>query len=252
MFLAVGLVLFVQWSTSRQILSDLGGRSVLRNLAIMELGIRAHLDPARRIVDNLGRLIESGAYDLSDADRISDLLTGSAAAAPQIGTMIVADKNLKAVRLRRDPTTDRYRLDRPDLSGSPRFVAEEREIRLAQGSHWGNLFYDPDSEITFINVRRPLIRDGEYIGLVVAAITTKELSDLTSELGEMFGSRTFVLYGEDRVLAPGLPKTRSGKIMRRILRKIAADDFSNLGDTSTLADPAVVDDLIDNRQNRAG
>jgi acetyl-CoA synthetase len=50
--------------------------------------------------------------------------------------------------------------------------------------------------------------------------------------------------------APGLPKTRSGKIMRRILRKIAEDDFSNLGDTSTLAEPAVVDDLISNRMNR--
>ncbi len=50
--------------------------------------------------------------------------------------------------------------------------------------------------------------------------------------------------------APGLPKTRSGKIMRRILRKVAADDFSNLGDTSTLADPGVVDDLIENRKNR--
>ncbi len=48
----------------------------------------------------------------------------------------------------------------------------------------------------------------------------------------------------------GLPKTRSGKIMRRILRKIAEDDFSNLGDTSTLADPLVVEDLIGNRQNR--
>ena len=50
--------------------------------------------------------------------------------------------------------------------------------------------------------------------------------------------------------APGLPKTRSGKIMRRILRKIAEDEFSNLGDTSTLADPAVVEDLVENRQNR--
>jgi acetyl-CoA synthetase len=50
--------------------------------------------------------------------------------------------------------------------------------------------------------------------------------------------------------APGLPKTRSGKIMRRILRKIAEDEFSNLGDISTLADPTVVEDLIDNRQNR--
>ncbi len=50
--------------------------------------------------------------------------------------------------------------------------------------------------------------------------------------------------------APGLPKTRSGKIMRRILRKIAANDIDNLGDTSTLADPSVVENLIENRQNR--
>jgi acetyl-CoA synthetase len=50
--------------------------------------------------------------------------------------------------------------------------------------------------------------------------------------------------------APGLPKTRSGKIMRRILRKIAEDEYGNLGDTSTLAEPAVVDDLVNNRQNR--
>ena len=50
--------------------------------------------------------------------------------------------------------------------------------------------------------------------------------------------------------SPGLPKTRSGKIMRRILRKIAEDDFSNLGDTTTLADPGVIDDLVANRQNK--
>jgi acetyl-CoA synthetase len=50
--------------------------------------------------------------------------------------------------------------------------------------------------------------------------------------------------------APGLPKTRSGKIMRRILRKIAANEYDQLGDTSTLADPGVVTDLVDNRMNR--
>ncbi|MGA9320426.1 MAG: acetate--CoA ligase [Xanthobacteraceae bacterium] len=50
--------------------------------------------------------------------------------------------------------------------------------------------------------------------------------------------------------APNLPKTRSGKIMRRILRKIAEDEYGNLGDTSTLADPAVVDDLVTHRQNK--
>ena len=51
--------------------------------------------------------------------------------------------------------------------------------------------------------------------------------------------------------APGLPKTRSGKIMRRILRKIATDEIDTLGDTSTLADPAVVDDLIDEHKSLA-
>jgi len=50
--------------------------------------------------------------------------------------------------------------------------------------------------------------------------------------------------------APGLPKTRSGKIMRRILRKVAANDYGELGDTSTLADPSVVEDLVENRMNR--
>ena len=49
--------------------------------------------------------------------------------------------------------------------------------------------------------------------------------------------------------APGLPKTRSGKIMRRILRKIAANEIDDLGDTSTLADPSVVDDLVAKRPN---
>ena len=50
--------------------------------------------------------------------------------------------------------------------------------------------------------------------------------------------------------APGMPKTRSGKIMRRILRKIAENDYGSLGDISTLADPGVVDELIENRMNR--
>ena len=51
--------------------------------------------------------------------------------------------------------------------------------------------------------------------------------------------------------APGLPKTRSGKIMRRILRKVAEDDIGNLGDTTTLADPSVVEDLVKNRAGKA-
>ena len=74
--------------------------------------------------------------------------------------------------------------------------------------------------------------------------------DLKGELVQWVRKEIGPIASPDLIqFASGLPKTRSGKIMRRILRKIAEDDFSNLGDTSTLADPSVVDALIDNRQN---
>ena len=77
--------------------------------------------------------------------------------------------------------------------------------------------------------------------------------DLRKELVGHVRKEIGPLASPDKIqFAPGLPKTRSGKIMRRILRKIAEDDFGALGDTSTLADPAVVEDLIANRQNKKG
>ncbi len=79
-----------------------------------------------------------------------------------------------------------------------------------------------------------------------------EIDQLKAELKQWVRKEIGPIATPDMVQwASGLPKTRSGKIMRRILRKIAADDFAELGDTSTLADPGVVDDLIENRQNRA-
>ncbi|HET9903618.1 MAG TPA: acetate--CoA ligase [Xanthobacteraceae bacterium] len=75
--------------------------------------------------------------------------------------------------------------------------------------------------------------------------------ELRKELAQWVGKEIGAIARPDLIqFAPALPKTRSGKIMRRILRKIAEDDFASLGDTSTLADPAVVDDLVKNRQNR--
>ena len=87
-----------------------------------------------------------------------------------------------------------------------------------------------------------------YVTLVAGCEATDELrknlvQHVRAEIGPI-ASPDLIQF------APGLPKTRSGKIMRRILRKIAENEFSNLGDTSTLADPEVVTDLIEHRQNR--
>jgi acetyl-CoA synthetase len=87
-----------------------------------------------------------------------------------------------------------------------------------------------------------------YVTLNAGEVAT---DDLKKELVKHVRTEIGPIASPDLLqFAPGLPKTRSGKIMRRILRKIAEDDFSNLGDTSTLAEPAVVDDLIANRQNK--
>jgi acetyl-CoA synthetase len=87
-----------------------------------------------------------------------------------------------------------------------------------------------------------------YVTLVEGETGSEELrKELIAHVRKEIGP----IAAPDKIqFAPGLPKTRSAKIMRRILRKIAEDDFSSLGDTSTLADPSVVDDLIANRQNR--
>ena len=84
-----------------------------------------------------------------------------------------------------------------------------------------------------------------YVTLIVGEAADERLrADLVAWVRARIGP----IDAPDAIqFAPGLPKTRSGKIMRRILRKIAEGDVSALGDTSTLADPAVVDDLVANR-----
>lgn len=80
---------------------------------------------------------------------------------------------------------------------------------------------------------------------------TEESDDLRKELEAHVRSEIGPIAKPDLIqFAPGLPKTRSGKIMRRILRKVAENDYGSLGDTSTLAEPEVVEDLIENRMNR--
>jgi len=93
---------------------------------------------------------------------------------------------------------------------------------------------------------------GQGIYCYVTLMEGEESSDaLKKELRDWVRKEIGPIASPDQLqFAPGLPKTRSGKIMRRILRKIAEDDFGNLGDTSTLADPGVVTDLVENRQNK--
>ncbi len=120
------------------------------------------------------------------------------------------------------------------------------EVELALVSH------DKVSEAAVVGYPHDIKGQGIYcyVTLMAGELGSDELrKELVAHVRKEIGA----IASPDKLqFAPGLPKTRSGKIMRRILRKIAEDDFSALGDTSTLSDPAVVDDLVANRQNRKG
>lgn len=118
------------------------------------------------------------------------------------------------------------------------------EVEAALGAH------DAVSESAVVGFPHDIKGQGIYCYVTLMA-GVEPTDELKKELRTHVRSEIGPIAAPDAIQwAPGLPKTRSGKIMRRILRKIAEDDFSNLGDTSTLAEPAVVDDLIENRQNK--
>jgi acetyl-CoA synthetase len=120
------------------------------------------------------------------------------------------------------------------------------EVESALVSH------DKVSEAAVVGYPHDIKGQGIYCYVTLMA-GEKGSDELRKELVAHVRKEIGAIASPDKLqFAPGLPKTRSGKIMRRILRKIAEDDFAALGDTSTLADPAVVDDLIANRQNKKG
>jgi acetyl-CoA synthetase len=106
------------------------------------------------------------------------------------------------------------------------------------------------SEAAVVGYPHPIKGQGIYAYVTLMA-GEEPSEELRKELVAWVRKEIGPIASPDLIqFAPGLPKTRSGKIMRRILRKIAEDEYGNLGDTSTLADPTVVDDLVQNRQNK--
>ena len=111
------------------------------------------------------------------------------------------------------------------------------------------VLHDKVAEAAVVGIEHPIKGQGiyAYVTLMTGEVFTE---DLRNELIKFVSKEIGPIAKPDLIQnAPALPKTRSGKIMRRILRKIAEGDFKNLGDTTTLADPLVVDDLIRNKQS---
>ena len=111
------------------------------------------------------------------------------------------------------------------------------------------VLHEKVAEAAIVGFEHPIKGQGIY-AYVTLMVGEEENESLISELQNFVAKEISPIAKPDLIQwAPGLPKTRSGKIMRRILRKVASDEFDNLGDTSTLADPGVVEDLIKNKRH---
>ena len=111
------------------------------------------------------------------------------------------------------------------------------------------VLHEKVAEAAIVGFEHPIKGQGIY-AYVTLMVGEEENENLISELQNFVAKEISPIAKPDLIQwAPGLPKTRSGKIMRRILRKVATGDFNNLGDTSTLADPAVVEELIKNKRD---
>ena len=111
------------------------------------------------------------------------------------------------------------------------------------------VLHEKVAEAAIVGFEHPIKGQGIY-AYVTLMVGEEENENLIDELQNFVAKEISPIAKPDLIQwAPGLPKTRSGKIMRRILRKVASGEFNNLGDTSTLADPSVVDDLIRNKRD---
>lgn len=196
--LSVLIVVFVQVSVSRKNTSELLRDVTGLLVEYMETSIRSHLDAALHQVDFIGQRIESGEYDLADRPQLTDLLTGAVAGTPQIDAILTWDRDLRQFGVWRDRSGQSGLLI-DDESADPDMQEAAEEIKNVQGPYWGELVFRAGA--TRINLRRPLRRQGEYIGFMVASITVQELSDLAAEIGDLLESTAFVLYGREAVLA---------------------------------------------------
>ncbi len=200
MVFAVGTVLLISWLAGRKNTLDLLNDKAISIVETIETGIRNHLDPAVAQLGFIERLVASGALHPSDEDRFAATMLGALAAAPQISAVLYYDRDLQELMALQGPEGT-GRVERSDQSGSDLIRRIAEQLDDAQAAYWGEIVYGPESQETYVNLRQPLRRDGQYLGFLAAIVSMPELSELVTDVGDAFDATAFVLLGESHVLA---------------------------------------------------
>lgn len=198
--IAIGIVLiglvYANWRNTTELLRD-KSRMLLGSLVTHT---ERWLDPAASLAESLALMIEAGQIDPADDQRLLEILRAGLAASPQIhAVLMLRPDGTQASAARHE---DGIALTVRDWRGDPAAEAAMAEAkRGARGQgHWGPPVY-LEGPGTVLNLRRPVLRDGELQGLVVSVVRIVDLSSFLAELETEFGQSAFILYDRDYVLA---------------------------------------------------
>ena len=195
---AVMTVLVTQLLAGRANVTDLVNRNIREAFEAIEVSLAAHLDPAAAQIEFLGRQIELGRYKTDDPARLRDLLTGALAATPQIEGIVFTGRDLSFLYVRQTPEGGIEILTKPKI-GQEQLRAISDQVQRTEGAAWHELVHAVGR--TYLNLRRPLRRDGTYLGFLAVLVSMPELSQIVADIGDTNESTAFILYGSDAVLA---------------------------------------------------
>ncbi len=198
---AVVLVLFIGlWTSQRNTIDLLNDRSELI-IGSIESDVRAYLNPALAQVEFIRRRIVTGQVDPEDHQRLIDLLSGSLAAAPQIEVLSYWHADFRQLVVLNDkPGAPATIIDiETDTSETARI--KDARAREANGPFWDDIVFAPGVGLSYVNLVQPIRVNGEYVGFLAVGVSLPELSKFVTEVGDLFDTNAFILYGRDRVLA---------------------------------------------------
>ena len=197
---SVGSVLIVNWVADRRIVQEFTSRLVTRVLSAEERALRGHLGAAVNQGDFIASAISGGRYQLAEP-ALADFVAGTLAAAPQVEGIILSDGEGKVLRVVRGASNTEFQVDHFNIVEDTQLLALAAQIRTHKHRYWGPPLYRERRQETFLNYRVPIWRGETYLGFAALGISTRALSTLAKELSDPPRSVSFMLYGQDRVLA---------------------------------------------------
>jgi adenylate cyclase len=198
--LSVGSVLIVNWIADSRIVREYTSRLIARDLAAEERSLRRHLDAAVNQGDFIATAIGTGRFQFGEP-ALTDFVSGTLAAAPQVYGLIVCDRDGHAMRVVRGAAGTAFPTDRFNIATDSQLAPLADQARSHRYPYWGAPVYRPQFQETFLNYSVPIWRGDTYMGFAFIGITTRALSTLARELSDPPRSVSFMLYGQDRVLA---------------------------------------------------